>query len=64
MWQKIKCYFGFHERVPYGEVRFYRKDPVGLSFEKSKPTYICKHCDVKMFNLRDENAINSKWSRF
>lgn len=52
MWQKIKCFLGFHERIPYGEVQFYRKDPAGLVFEKSKPTYKCKYCGIKMFKLK------------
>lgn len=53
MCQKIKCWFGFHDRVPYDEVQFYRKDPAALVFEKSKPTYICKHCRIKIFKLKD-----------
>ena len=52
MWQKIKCFLGLHERIPYGEVQFYRKDPAGLVFEKSKPTYKCKYCGIKMFRLK------------
>lgn len=52
MWNKIKCWFGFHNLEPYGEVQFYRKDPAGLVFEKSKSTYRCKHCGTKMFKLK------------
>ena len=49
MWNKIKCWFGFHELEPYGEIQFYKKESSGLVYEKSKPMYKCKYCGIKAF---------------